>query len=79
MSSELTLLRTYAEAHDGLTATAERIGVSKAVLWAWINRGQVPVERCADIERVTGGAVTRRQLRPADWHRIWPELAERAA
>lgn len=26
------------------------------------------------IERATDGAVTRRDLRPADWHLIWPEL-----
>lgn len=34
----------------------------------------VPADRCADIERATAGAVTRRDLRPEDWHRIWPEL-----
>lgn len=27
------------------------------------------------IERATSGAVTRRDLRPDDWHLIWPELA----
>lgn len=31
-------------------------------------------EYCTAIERATGGAVTRRDLRPDDWHRIWPEL-----
>lgn len=35
----------------------------------------VPVHRCAAIERATGGAVTRRDLRPDDWAQIWPELA----
>ena len=34
----------------------------------------VPTERCPEIERATSGAVTRRDLRPDDWHRIWPEL-----
>jgi len=29
----------------------------------------------ADIERVTAGAVSRPELRPSDWRRIWPELA----
>lgn len=32
----------------------------------------------ADIERITGGAVTRRDLRPYDWARVWPELADSA-
>lgn len=31
-------------------------------------------ENCVSIERATDGAVTRRDLRPDDWHRIWPEL-----
>ena len=30
------------------------------------------------IERATHGAVTRRDLRPNDWHLIWPELAQQA-
>lgn len=35
----------------------------------------VPIERCIPIERATGGAVTRKDLRPDDWQEIWPELA----
>lgn len=31
---------------------------------------------CVAIERESGGVVTRRDLRPDDWHLIWPELAE---
>lgn len=31
-------------------------------------------ELCVLIERITSSAVTRRDLRPDDWHRIWPEL-----
>ena len=31
-------------------------------------------ENCVSIEQATKGAVTRRDLRPEDWHRIWPEL-----
>ena len=34
----------------------------------------VPIERCVDIEKATSGAVRRWDLRPDDWHRIWPEL-----
>lgn len=29
---------------------------------------------CVVIELATEGAVSRRDLRPGDWHRIWPEL-----
>lgn len=42
--------------------------------WLAGNR-PIPVHRCAAIERATGGAVTRRDLRPDDWAQIWPELA----
>ena len=31
-------------------------------------------EHCVCVERETDGAVTRRDLRPLDWWRIWPEL-----
>lgn len=34
---------------------------------------------CVAIERATGGAVTRRDLRPDDWREIWPELVEQEA
>lgn len=43
----------------------------------WLARGsRVPAEYCAAIEQVTGGAVSRRDMRPDDWYLIWPELAE---
>jgi len=31
-------------------------------------------ENCVVIEKATGGQVTRQDLRPDDWHLIWPEL-----
>jgi DNA-binding transcriptional regulator YdaS (Cro superfamily) len=31
-------------------------------------------ELCVEIERASGRAVMRWDLRPDDWHRIWPEL-----
>lgn len=34
---------------------------------------------CVAIEKATAGQVARRDLRPDDWHEIWPELAEREA
>lgn len=46
--------------------------------WASKKR-PVPEKAATAIERVTAGAVTRRDLRPHDWHLIWPELAEQPA
>lgn len=33
-----------------------------------------PPATCVQIERATSGAVRRWDLRPDDWHLIWPEL-----
>jgi DNA-binding transcriptional regulator YdaS (Cro superfamily) len=35
----------------------------------------IPVIHGAAIEQFTQGAVTRQQMFPNDWQRIWPELA----
>lgn len=59
----------------GQAALANAIGVKQQHVWNWLNRpGNVPPEHCAGIERATDAVVTRRDLRPDDWHRIWPEL-----
>lgn len=61
------------------TSLAAKIGVTPAFVSQWRTGFRpIPVERCAAIERATGGAVTRKELRPDDWHLIWPELAEKA-
>ena len=60
---------------DGQAALAAAIGVKQQHVWNWLNRpGYVPPEHCAAIELATDSYVTRRDLRPNDWWRIWPEL-----
>ncbi|MGC5885710.1 transcriptional regulator [Ralstonia pseudosolanacearum] len=55
---------------------AEVIGVNQSDVSNWATgRRPVPPIRCVAIERATEGAVTRPELRPDDWHLIWPELA----
>ena len=55
---------------------ARQIGVHPVLIRQWASGSRaVPIEHCAALERATGGAVSRRSLRPADWERIWPELA----
>jgi len=58
----------------GVNELARRIGVGQSVVSNWRARKSVPPEHCAAVEIATKGAVTRRELRPDDWHRIWPEL-----
>ncbi|OZI79888.1 transcriptional regulator [Bordetella genomosp. 2] len=70
-------LSDYLKAERGrLAALARAIGAPISNMSDWASgRRPVPIERCPDIERATAGAVTRRDLRPDDWERIWPELA----
>ena len=48
---------------------SEQLDVPFILISQWsLGRRQVPAERCPDIERVTGGAVTCEDLRPdVDW------------
>jgi DNA-binding transcriptional regulator YdaS (Cro superfamily) len=56
-------------------ALARAMGVNPVMVSQWANGAkQVPLERCVDMERATNGAVGRRDLRPNDWQRFWPEL-----
>lgn len=73
-------LNDYLRSDGALTVAQLRaaIGVkSDAQVRQWqhgyADRSPSP-EYCVAIERATGGAVSRRDLRPDDWHRIWPEL-----
>jgi DNA-binding transcriptional regulator YdaS (Cro superfamily) len=40
-----------------------------------VGQKPVPVGHAAAIEKFTGGAVTRKDMFPDSWERIWPELA----
>ncbi len=55
---------------------ARHLGIKPPQVADWISRDKpVPVVHMAAIEAYTAGAVTRRDMRPDDWRRIWPELA----
>ena len=59
---------------------ADLVGVSPSNVNQWASGVRpVPIEKCVAIERVTNGAVTRKDLRPDDWQLIWPELADKEA
>lgn len=71
-------IKRAAEAVHGQAALARAIGVQPPTVNQWLSGLRpVPAERCAAIELATEGRVTRIDLRPEDWHRIWPELAEK--
>lgn len=56
---------------------ARSLEITPPTVNQWV-KGIRPIsaEQCVAIERITSGAVTRKDLRPNDWHLIWPELAE---
>ena len=54
---------------------AEQCGVAEQYLYQVFTRRKIPsAELCVLIERVTGGKVTRQELRPDDYWLIWPDL-----
>lgn len=70
-------LKNYITEGQRGTATrlASLLGVSPSYL-SQMASGDAPIspERCVEIESATNGEVTRPELRPDDWQRIWPEL-----
>ena len=63
----------------GPTKTARLLGVTQQAVRFWRDDlRQFPIEKCALLEQITGGRVTRQQLRPHDWALIWPELVPRS-
>lgn len=71
-------LREYLKEYGRQAALAADTGLPTAFV-NQMARGvrPVPVIRCATIERATHGLVTRQELRPDDWHLIWPELVDK--
>lgn len=72
---ERTPIQRACDAVGGQSALARLIDMSPSFMAQVVQRRRpLPIDRCAAIERVTGKAVTRRDLRPSDWWLIWPEL-----
>jgi DNA-binding transcriptional regulator YdaS (Cro superfamily) len=75
-------IRTYlcTQERGAATQLADALGVSLSFLSQMASgTAAISPARCVAIEQATGGAVTRRDLRPDDWRLIWPELAQKAA
>ncbi len=76
----MNLATYFTQSRGSQGVLARALNVPQSLLSAWAASGcgrrSVPIQRCVAIERATNGAVTRRDLRPDDWHLIWPELAE---
>lgn len=69
-------LKTYIQSERGnAAALSAALGIPASFL-SQLASGErnVTAERASAIERATSGAVRRWDLRPSDWHLIWPEL-----
>lgn len=72
-------LRTYLNSMPAAEQVvfAAKCGTSVGYLRKALSVGQLlGAELCARLDVQSGGAVRRWDLRPEDWHRIWPELIE---
>ena len=68
-------LRTYVSQQRGRAAwLARAISVRPVMISQWMSGKPVSVPSALAIEHATDGAVVRWDLRPDDWHLIWPEL-----
>lgn len=76
MDPQRALLKAIEYCDGKTTELARRMGgsVVRQNVEYWLRTARIPVEQCAAIERATGGTVRRWDLRPQDWHLIWPEL-----
>jgi DNA-binding transcriptional regulator YdaS (Cro superfamily) len=71
----MTLSDFFAQEHGSQSRLAKSMQIAAPMLSQWASGSRpIPMERCTDIERATGGAVMRWDLRPDDWNRMWPEL-----
>lgn len=71
-------LRAYCELERG---NQQRLADGTGLDYGYINqivngRRPIPIEHAAKIEELTGGMVTRKEMFPYKWKRIWPELAK---
>lgn len=73
-------LNQYLSADRGRQSTlCKQIGAHAPDLSRWAKGERpVPAPHCAAIEQATDRQVMRWDLRPDDWHRIWPELIGQA-
>ena len=56
---------------------ARALGVSPPVVSDWVTgKKAIPASHCKAITRLSEGLVSCQEMRPTDWQKYWPELAE---
>ena len=82
MSTKLPImnLKEFISTSERGTASklAAFLGVSSSYLSQMASGlSAISEKRCVQIEKFSEGRLSRRDLRPDDWHLIWPELAQK--
>lgn len=79
MDTPKTPIEVACDLMGSQAAMARILGVTPAMV-NQLTKGHrpVPIEHCLAIESATNGKVKREELRPADFWRIWPDLAHLA-
>jgi DNA-binding transcriptional regulator YdaS (Cro superfamily) len=74
-------IKTYLDTERiSQAAFGKAVGVSQGLVSQWILESTpVSPAKAVLIEVATEGKVTRKELRPKDWHLIWPDLDKPAA
>ena len=69
-------LQTYLRQRRGETGRLAALARVSGSFLSQVAAGRrpMPPERAVSIEEATGRVVRRWDLRPTDWHLIWPEL-----
>jgi DNA-binding transcriptional regulator YdaS (Cro superfamily) len=63
------------ELGGGSKVVAQKLGLSYQMVQLWkIGKRKPTPTHGAQIELLTGGVVTRRDMFPDCWHEVWPEL-----
>lgn len=72
-------LKEYLSKIETASSLSERLKVPNVSLSNWANgKRPIPLRWMPIIEKETGGQVSRKDLCPDDWQKIWPELAEQS-
>lgn len=73
----MNLSQYLSQARGRQTSLARAIGAHVPDVSRWADGTRpIPVVHGAAIEQATSGLVTRQEMFPDDWQRIWPELVD---
>lgn len=73
----MKLKEYFVTRHGEQAKMAKTLGVSTSQMSQMVNGTcAISNERCVLIETITSGVVSRKDLRPDNWQKLWPELAQ---